>query len=237
MSGELRGHLQRSSLGNAFGLAIAVATREAEVSGLPGRVNGPADAYRHVVWVAEMTRRLGPNNAARFAEFHELRGSMSASIREGFGSAGDLKDLAAATAMDRRNNLLGVAIGQEARSFEDVLVLARRAIENSPLDGSGGMTGAVWLADTYWTGRGSNWPRPDWSGVSTAHVEAYTARGEEHRFVNHRLSAEQRRAALRAERRAEWQRLLDEDERAAEESGDAVHVRAYLRDGHWVEAH
>lgn len=42
------GRAQRHWLANSGGLAIAVATLEAEASGLPGRVNGPADAYRHM---------------------------------------------------------------------------------------------------------------------------------------------------------------------------------------------
>ncbi len=37
-----------------------VATSESVSSQLPGRENGPADAYRHLVWAAEMTRRFGP---------------------------------------------------------------------------------------------------------------------------------------------------------------------------------
>ena len=58
-------------------LAIPVATREAIASLLPGRVNGPADAYRHIVWVAEMTRRLGSNAAGSLAELHEIQGQVS----------------------------------------------------------------------------------------------------------------------------------------------------------------
>lgn len=38
------GRAQRHWLANSGGLAIAAATLEAEASGLPGRVNGPADA-------------------------------------------------------------------------------------------------------------------------------------------------------------------------------------------------
>lgn len=185
-----------------------------------------------------MTRRMGPNGARNYAEFHELTGGASGSFAERMGFERGSKDLPAASAMDRRNNLLGITIGQRARTFEDVLAMAREAIERSPRDGSGGMVGAVWLPMEHWSGRPTaGWSYPAWSKVPTDHVEAYTAPGEEHRFVNHRLLAEERRAALRAERRADWQRLLDEDERAAEESSEAVHVRAYLRDGHWVKSH
>jgi len=58
--------------------------------------------------------------------------------------------------------------------------------------------------------------------------------GEEYRRgANHRLLAAERRAALAAEKRDAWTRMLDEDE-----SGDGlVHVRAHTRDGHPVRAY
>ena len=59
--------------------------------------------------------------------------------------------------------------------------------------------------------------------------------------MNHRLVAAERRAALDAERRAAWQRLLDEDaaaeDRDAHASAGTVSVRAHLRDGHPVGAY
>jgi hypothetical protein len=38
--------------------AIKAAADEAVESQLPGRENGPADAYRHLLWGAELTARL-----------------------------------------------------------------------------------------------------------------------------------------------------------------------------------
>lgn len=32
---------------------------EASFSYMPGRTNGPADAYRHILWAAELTRQYG----------------------------------------------------------------------------------------------------------------------------------------------------------------------------------
>lgn len=124
-------------------LAIAVSTIEAKASLLPGRVNGPADAYRHIVWVGEMARRLGPNNAGRYAELHEIQGQASAMRRDAFGQSRDPINDEGATVMDRRNNLIGVSIGQRARSFDEVLRMARETIDRSPKDGSGGIAGAV----------------------------------------------------------------------------------------------
>lgn len=113
-------------------LAVAVATIEAKASFLPGRVNGPADAYRHIVWVGEMTRRFGPGVAGGIADLHEWQGQASAYIREATGEARDPINDSAATAMDRRNNLLGVSIGESARSFDDVLQNGARGDRPQP---------------------------------------------------------------------------------------------------------
>ena len=59
--------------------------------------------------------------------------------------------------------------------------------------------------------------------------------------MNHRLVAAERRAALDAERRAAWQRLLDEDaaaeDRDSHASAGTVSVRAHQRDGYPVGAY
>ena len=46
---------------------------EAKSSGLSGQDQGPADAYRHLVGVAELSRRAGPLLAAGMAEAGHLR--------------------------------------------------------------------------------------------------------------------------------------------------------------------
>ena len=124
-------------------LAIPIARRKAITSRLPGRVNGPADAYRHIVWVGETTRRLGSNTAGSLAELHEMQGQATAVRHDIMGNKGDAINSAAATAIDRRNNLLGVSIGLQGTTFEDVLRLARNAIDRSLRDGSGSVIGAV----------------------------------------------------------------------------------------------
>jgi hypothetical protein len=189
-------------------LAMAVATTEAKASFLPGRVNGPADAYRHIVWVGEMTRRSGPNSAGSLADLHEFQGQASAARRELVGGGDPINDNAA-TAMDRRNNLIGVSIGERARTFDDVLRMAREVMDRSPEDGSGGMIGAVWQARDRWLANPSpdtsrwNWPRPDRSRVPRQHVDGYLLGGESYRRgADHRALAAERRASLGAERRA-----------------------------------
>ncbi len=221
-------------------LAIAVATTEAKASMLPGRVNGPADAYRHLVWLGELSRRMGPDMAGSLGDLHEIHGQASAMRRETTGQGRDLINGAAATDMDRRNNLIGVSIGQQANSFDDVLRLSREAIDRSPADGSGGTTGAVWLPRTDWRANPAsdeaqwNWPRPDWSRVPRQHVLAYPMRGDAYRRgFNHRQRAAERRAAIAAETREAWARMLEEDR----DSEGPVDVRAHIREGHPVRAH
>jgi hypothetical protein len=229
--------LQHPSLNS---LAIPVATNEALASFLPGRVNGPADASRHIVWVAEMTRRMGPDTAGSLAELHEIQGHMSATRRDMLGQGRDVINDSAATAMDRRNNLLGISIGLQATSFEDVLRLSREAMDRSPRDGSGGVIGAVWLPKEDWRANPSsdrsqwNWPNPDWSRVPRQHVTEYLMGGEEYRRgADHRQLAADRRAALDAKKREAWRRMLEEDDAA----GGPVQVQGYQRDGHPVRAH
>lgn len=209
-------------------LAIPVATNEALASFLPGRVNGPADAYRHIVRVAEMTRRMGPDTAGSLAELHEIQ-----------GQGGDVNNHAAATAMDRRNNLLGISIGLQATSFEAVLRLSWDAMDRSPRDGSGGVIGAVWLPQEEWHANPSsdrsqwNWPNPDWSRVPRQHVTGYLMGGEEYRRgADHRQLAADRRATLDAEKQEAWRRMLEEDDAA----DGPVQVEGYPRDGHPVRA-
>lgn len=50
-------------LDEMFDIARRAAETESLSSQLPGRENGPADAYRHILWVAEMTRHFGESVA------------------------------------------------------------------------------------------------------------------------------------------------------------------------------
>jgi hypothetical protein len=47
---------------------IKAAANEAVESQLPGRENGPADAYRHLLWGAELARKFGEDAARRILE-------------------------------------------------------------------------------------------------------------------------------------------------------------------------
>lgn len=233
----------------ANALAVAVARFEASASGLPGLYNGPADAYRHVVWTAEMASRFGPDSAGRYAELHEMTAALSASAAERRGLPVDISDSPEGRGMDRRNNLLGIAIGSRARTFDEVVAMSREVMDRSPRDGSGGALGAVWLPPRTWAGGPSisdgNWPLTDWAKVPPQHRQRYRQGGEAYRHpilrhgTDHRRAAAERRAAIAAETRAAWDALLRLDEAGDADLGPGgpVRVDAHLRDGHPVRAH
>jgi hypothetical protein len=51
-----------------------LAFNESKKSMLPGRQDGPADAYRHFLVAAELTRRIGPDGARLGLSSLELYG-------------------------------------------------------------------------------------------------------------------------------------------------------------------
>ena len=117
------------------------ANDEAAASRLPGQDQGPADAYRHLVGVAELSRRAGPLLAAAMAERNEWA-STEAMLRSILGGRPIApSNMPAARRMDRHNNLLAVGIGARARSTEDVVMRVRsmmeRAIETTGGSGRG----------------------------------------------------------------------------------------------------
>ena len=140
-----RSVIKRTGLGDA----VAAARTEARNSGLPGLHNGPADAYRHILIAGELARRKGPVMGFVYATGHEL-----ANLRQGqpgneFG-------------MDFRNNLVGWWIGNKAKTWEDVVEMARQSIsEAAGYDGDGEDGRAGWNLKP-----GLNW-RPKWAGVPT----------------------------------------------------------------------
>jgi Ca2+-binding RTX toxin-like protein len=89
---------------------------EVRESNLPGTTNGPADAYRHILWMAEVTRQYGSSLAGVIGNGHEG------------GLPGDRHD------MDRANNEIGIEIGLEIAinggTYEDIVFAVRDAIEN-----------------------------------------------------------------------------------------------------------
>lgn len=105
------------------------ASKEAEDSPLPGYYDGPADAYRHIVGTAELRRRFGFVAAYAVATANEIRGTHV------YGHGPEPR------AMDDHNNAIGLSIGADARSYEDVVQRARAAIDAGVAKGGDGSDG------------------------------------------------------------------------------------------------
>lgn len=139
-------------------------------SGLPGHVSGPQDAFRHIVGAAELTRIYGPLPAWMALEFNELKGSHSNSPSGGPQSPED-------AAMDRHNNEIGIKIGRDAKSLEEIIERARDAIVQGIANGGVKTDGApTWLPAERWKNEASepetkpipeNWGKPPQSGEAT----------------------------------------------------------------------
>jgi hypothetical protein len=134
------------------------AIKEMAFSGLPGRVNGPADAYRHLLWGAELTRALKSSGmsdsqaafwAMQILDLHEQGNP------DTFG-----------VAMDRHNNQLATQIGVVSNSWEQTVTMARDAMTTAsqspnltiPPDPSNPSsysfpadpTSATWMPEAQW---------------------------------------------------------------------------------------
>lgn len=158
-------HKQAQDTYNNIRGAVGPAYREAANSGLPGLHNGPADAYRHIMGAAEITQRYGEATARIVLEGHELDGL----IRSG-QPWNELE-------MDRHNNAIGIAIGREAGTFDEVIERAREKID-SATQRAKGETMPRWLSEGEWKGGGANWP-PEWKEPKAGD---YEFGGEEHRY-------------------------------------------------------
>ncbi len=90
------------------------------LSGLPGRWNGPADAYRHCVWSCKMTQKICKKDADLIGKIHEEYGN---------NSDGEMT-------MDLHNNNEGIKIGESGKDCEKECM---KAVSNGTLqNGPGG---------------------------------------------------------------------------------------------------
>ncbi len=105
------------------------AIQEALASTMPGREDGPADAYRHILLAAELTRRFGEDRAQVILDAHETTGNLGGQSP-------------AAEAMDKRNNEIGVELGRGASSWNDVVSRARGEFSDTGR--------ATWLPPSQW---------------------------------------------------------------------------------------
>jgi len=172
------------------GYATAPAFDAVRESWLPGIENGPADAFRHLVWAAELTRRYGPWIAGLILGQHETRG------RSDVGWSQQAED------MDRHNNAIGMRIGQDARDYQDVLDQVTSTVMATSPDGAGtwkdprhhvSSPAPAWLPRENWKGRTKvqkNWyDNPDHAGSLVfpqiwPHTKQYRYGGEDQRAAN-----------------------------------------------------
>ena len=152
----------------------AAATLEAGDSGLPGAREGPADALRHIIGAAEL-RRVG-----LAAAFVALEGNQIIGAFREYSEA--------STRMDRTNNPIGLAIGGDAKTFEEVVARARAAVQAGlEAEGTGAGGTPMWQPRHAWSGPRSPPPVPDDAQVTLADRAAganpYRFGGIQHGFL------------------------------------------------------
>jgi len=137
------GDINRMIYDIATGGAATQATNEANGdprrgTQLPGRENGPADAYRHILLAAELTRKYGEDYARKLLDGHEWTGNKDGQTKP-------------AESMDRHNNEIGIEIGNRLREsggrWEDVVREARKKIDP---DKNGETDSGKWLPPEDW---------------------------------------------------------------------------------------
>lgn len=122
------------------------AAEEARLSDLPGYFEGPADAYRHIVGVAELRRRHGHATAFGIAQGNEILGFHERRLERG------PRDIdGPAREMDEHNNEIGLEIGAAAHTYAEVVRRARAAIDSAVANGGSGADGTPrWLDPGKW---------------------------------------------------------------------------------------
>ncbi|MBI5780046.1 MAG: putative Ig domain-containing protein [Rhodocyclales bacterium] len=137
--GDINQKIYDIATGGAASQAINEANRPHENgSQLPGRENGPADAYRHILLAAELTRKYGEDYARKLLDGHEWTGNNDGQTKS-------------AESMDRHNNEIGIEIGNRLREsggkWEDVVREARKKIDP---DKNGETDSGKWLPPEDW---------------------------------------------------------------------------------------
>ena len=94
-----------------------------ETYGTGHNIGNKADAYRHLLWTAEMRRKTNPTIAKGISDYHEK-------VTLPFGLLGSAHPLQTKEEkeMDLYNNQLGIQIGGQSKSYEDTMRLAQEAI-------------------------------------------------------------------------------------------------------------
>ncbi len=126
----------------------------------PGATNGPADAYRHMLGIAEIRRRTS-QPAARVAGNWNERDNLPWRLKKDADSQ-----------MDLHNNRIGERIGRVARNTAEAEEMVHAEIRAAAIEGGTGKNStAIYLAPENWTGDGNRttpivWPPHDLAGSS-----------------------------------------------------------------------
>ncbi len=166
--------------------AVEAAEKKAVESQLPGRDDGPADAYRHLIWAGELTRRFGESKARAILYGHEIEGRIKEKQPEGREE------------MDLHNNEIGIKLGKNAKNFDEVVKAAQQTIDESRDGDRPNGKGATWLPREKWTKHpkdknkvelpesGWNWKEKiDWENGIVTEPYQYPFGGEEHHYERH----------------------------------------------------
>jgi hypothetical protein len=140
--GYLKGEFMKTELGQSANAIQDKARDEAVNSGLPGHIDGPNDALRHIIGAAEVVRQHGELIGRAILEANELDGS--------YARGADNQN-AASAGMDRHNNAIGIEIGKSAKSYEEIVERAKAEIAKGIENGASGKDGsAKWLDPSQW---------------------------------------------------------------------------------------
>ncbi len=126
----------------------------------PGANNGPADAYRHMLGIAELRRRTN-HPAARVAGDWNEKDGIPWRLKTDVDSQ-----------MDLHNNRIGERIGRVARNTAEVEAMVHAEVRAAAIEGGTGKNGtAVYLPPEQWSeqqGRNTPivWPPHDLAGSS-----------------------------------------------------------------------
>ena len=111
-----------------------------EAYGTGENIGNEADAYRHLLWTAEMSRKTNPTIAKGISDYHE-------EVTLPFGLLGAAHPLQSPEEkeMDLFNNKIGLQIGQQSKSYEDTVRLAKEAIARGDVS----LLGSQVVPNTY----------------------------------------------------------------------------------------
>jgi hypothetical protein len=226
------------------------AAQNARATTYPGATNGPADAYRHMLGIAEFRRRTNHPAARVAGDWNEKEGSTLRPDTWRLKTDADSQ-------MDLHNNRIGERIGRVARNTAEVEAMAHAEVRAAAIEGGTGANGtAVYLPPEKWTDPGKRdertvWPPHDLAGSSEVErilgkpTRLWTAddarKVMQDRIYTQSTHPRQAEAFEKVRKHFEYRYPAPTRGRAVTQSssgGGPVHVDAYTRsDGTKVSTH